>query len=153
MKRTLVRLMGLGMTVVLLGCGGGDDGTGPPSDNENNDNNPSAREILANPEFGANIQEIFNRRGCSSASCHGAALSANMDLRAGAAFASLVNVVAFSDAAFSRVTPNDAQNSYLVMKVEGRQTAGGRMPLGGANLDNIDLTNIRNWIDTGAPNN
>ena len=108
---------------------------------------------LSNPAFAANIQEIFDRRGCSASSCHGAALSANMDLRSGAAFASIVNVAAFSDGAFQRVTPNDAQNSYLVMKLEGRQTVGDRMPLDGAVLDNIDITNIRNWINTGALNN
>jgi len=109
--------------------------------------------ILTNPSFGENIQEIFNRRGCSAGSCHGSALSGNLDLRSGASFAAMVNVAAFGDGAFQRVTPNDAQNSYLVMKVEGRQTQGSTMPLGGAALDNIDITNIRNWINTGAPNN
>ena len=109
--------------------------------------------ILSNPAFGANIQEIFNRIGCSDSTCHGAALSANMDLRSGAAYENLVNVVSFSDAAFMRVSPNDAQNSYIVMKLEGRQTVGDRMPLNRAILDAIDLTNIRNWINTGAPNN
>ena len=32
-------------------------------------------------------------------------------------------------------------------------TVGGRMPLNGTALDNIDLTNIKNWINNGAPNN
>ena len=80
-------------------------------------------------------------------------MSAGMDLRDGAAFANLVNVVAFSEPNFQRVTPSDAQNSYIVIKLEGRQTVGARMPLTGAVLDNIDLTNIRNWISTGARNN
>jgi len=54
-----------------------------------------------------------------------------------------------------RVIAGDAQNSYLVKKLEGRQGNGNgsQMPLGGAALDNIDLTNIKNWINTGAPNN
>lgn len=31
--------------------------------------------------------------------------------------------------------------------------AGSRMPLGGTPLDNIDLTNTKNWINQGAANN
>lgn len=154
MARSLVRFSVVALTSTLLACGGGDDGTGPGGgDPGNGGNNPPARVILTNPSFATNIQEIFDRRGCSASSCHGAALSGNMDLRSNASFASLVNVASFSDGAFQRVTPNDAQNSYIVMKVEGRQTVGARMPLGGANLDNTDVTNLRNWINTGAPNN
>lgn len=53
------------------------------------------------------------------------------------------------------VIPNDAQNSYLVKKLENRQGSGNgsRMPVGGSALDNVDLTNIKNWINTGAQNN
>jgi hypothetical protein len=153
MKESVVGWLFLAVTVVLAGCGGGGSSTGPSDDNGNGDNMPPAREILSNPRFGTNIQEIFNRRGCTASSCHGAALSATLDLRSGTAFTSLVNVTSFSDAAFRRVKPNDAQNSYLVMKLEGRQTVGARMPLNSTALDNIDLTNIRNWINTGAPNN
>ena len=80
-------------------------------------------------------------------------MSANLDLRDGAAFANLVNVASFGEPNFQRVTPSDAQNSYIVIKLEGRQAVGARMPLNGTVLDNIDLTNIRNWISTGAPNN
>ena len=44
------------------------------------------------------------------------------------------------------VIPNDAQNSYLVKKLENRQGSGNgsRMPIGGSALDNVDLTNIKN---------
>jgi len=54
-----------------------------------------------------------------------------------------------------RVIVNDAANSYLVKKLEGTQGSrnGARMPFGAAPLDNIDLTNIKNWINTGALNN
>lgn len=147
MVQSLVRSLFFGLTFILSACAGDGDATGV------DDADAPVREILSNPAFGENIQEIFDRRGCSATSCHGAATAANLDLRAGAAFGNLVNVVAFGDAAFQRVKPNDAQNSYLVLKLEGRQTVGARMPLNGPALDNIDLTNIRNWIDTGAPNN
>jgi hypothetical protein len=39
-----------------------------------------------------------------------------------------------------------------VIKLEGRQTVGGRMPQTGSPLDSIDLTNVRNWISQGALN-
>jgi len=65
----------------------------------------------------------------------------------------LVNVNAAGAAGEVRVIPSDAQNSYLVVKLEGRQSSGTRMPQGGSALDNVDLTNIRNWINQGAANN
>jgi putative intracellular protease/amidase len=153
MKKRFVRYLSLGITTVMLACGGGDGPAGPSDDDGNGGDGAPTRQILSNPSFGTDIQEIFNRRGCSASVCHGVGLSANLDLRTGAAFANLVNVVSFSDGAFRRVTPNDAQNSYLVMKLEDRQTVGARMPLNSTAVDVIDLTNIRNWIDTGAPNN
>ena len=52
-----------------------------------------------------------------------------------------------------RVIVSDAVNSYLVKKLEGTAGVGSRMPLGGSPLDNIDLTNVKNWINQGAKNN
>jgi len=112
------------------------------------------REIKAAPAFAADINEIFQRTGCSSGNCHGTAGGrAGLALTASAAanFTALVNVQATSEN-FLLVEPSNANDSYLVIKVEGRQTAGQRMPIGGS-LDNIDITNIKNWINTGAPNN
>jgi len=137
---------------LLVACGGSDGSTGPYDDGGGG--NPGAtREILASPSFSQNITEIFIRRGCTASSCHGTATSNNLDLRATAAYSNLVNVTAFGDGNEIRVIPGDAQNSYIVKKLEGRQTAGARMPFNGTPLDNIDLTNIRNWIDQGAANN
>jgi len=113
------------------------------------------REILTSPSFATNINEIIQRRGCSAGSCHGASAGQaglQFGTLAAANFAQIVNVPATSEA-FIRVVPNDADNSYLIIKLEGRQMAGQRMPLGQSALDNIDLTNIRNWINNGAPNN
>ena len=47
--------------------------------------------------------------------------------------------------------PSDAPNSYLVLKLRGPPEK--RTPVGGAPLDNIDMTNVMNWINTGAPDN
>jgi hypothetical protein len=64
----------------------------------------------------------------------------------------LVNVTATQSSA-ARVIPGDATGSYLIVKVEDRQTVGNRMPPSGGALDNIDLTNLKNWISQGAKNN
>ena len=63
-----------------------------------------------------------------------------------------MNVIA-TQSSVARVIPGNANASYIIVKVEGRQTVGQRMPLGGAALDNIDLTNLKNWINQGAKNN
>lgn len=132
------------LLLVLSACGGGDS----PSDPGGED----PRVVKQNPSFATDIQEIFDRKGCTAAGCHGNAQQAGLDLRPGAAHGALVGVTATSEA-IQRVIPGNAQGSYLVIRVEGRQTVGSRMPLGGTPLDNVDLTNLRNWIDRGAPNN
>ena len=136
------------LTLIFALAACGSDPMGPG-------NGGNQREIKANPSFAADINEIFQRRGCSSGVCHGAAGGqAGLTLTSSAAnnYAMLVNVDATSES-FKRVLPNDANGSYLVIKLEGRQQVGSRMPQGGAPLDNIDLTNIKNWINNGAPNN
>jgi len=132
----------------LAACGGG--GTGP-EDNAG-DGNGNTRTIKSDPSYAADIQEIFNRRGCSDGLCHGSSQQEGLDLRASSSYGSLVNIIATQSTA-ARVIPGNAQASYLVVKLEGRQTFGERMPKGGAALDNIDLTNIKNWINQGAKNN
>lgn len=137
------------VAALLSACGGGAP-MGPDDGNGNGDND--TRVIKAAPSFANDIQEIFNRRGCTASSCHGSAMSANLDLRAGSSYAKLVNVEATQEAII-RVIPGNAAQSYLVIKLEGRQSVGARMPLGGAALDNIDLANIKNWINQNAVNN
>jgi len=152
MNRFLTRSLAVVAALSLGACG--DSGTGP-------DPNPgggggggggATRVIVADPSFASVIQEIFTRRGCSASSCHGASQQAGMSLISGNAYANLVNVAA-TQASVDRVIPGNANDSYIIVKVEGRQTTGGRMPLGGSALDNIDLTNLKNWINQGAKNN
>jgi hypothetical protein len=77
---------------------------------------------------------------------------ADLDLRTGTSYGELVSVLATSEPIL-RVVPGSPDGSYLVMKLEGRQSVGDRMPQTGAPLDSIDLANIRNWIAQGAPDN
>jgi len=111
---------------------------------------PLVRGIRVTPSFSADIQEIFSRRGCSTTGCHGA--TAVLPLTAGLSYAALVGAPATAEIA-TRVVPYDAAASYLMRRLDGTQAVGSRMPLGGAPLDSIDLTNIRRWIQQGARRN
>lgn len=136
----------------LLFIGGACGGDGPTYPGNGGED---TREILAEPSFGADINGIFQRRGCTASSCHGApGGQAGLELGASASanYAELVDVQATSES-FLRVEPGNANDSYLVIKLEGRQQEGAQMPLGGPALDNVDLTNIKNWINNGASNN
>ena len=132
----------IAVATLLNACGGGDGLV-----------DPTPAEIKTSPSFSTDIQEIFIRRGCTVAGCHGSQQSGGLDLRSGASYAELVNVTSEGEATFLRVEPSDAINSYLVIKLENRQIFGDRMPISGGVLDNTDLTNIRNWINAGALNN
>ena len=148
MNRSFTLLMTLAAALTVGACG--DGGTGP---DDNGGVNTPARQILANPSYSNVIQDIFNRKGCAASSCHGTATqSAGLNLASGSSYASLVNV-ASTQVGTLRVIPGNANESYLIVKVEGRQTVGQSMPVGGSVLDNIDLTNLKNWINQGANNN
>ena len=153
MARLRYTVPALLVALTLSACGG-DSGTGPEDEivDGGGNGNTDTRVIKSDPSFANDIQEIFNRRGCAAGFCHGSAQSAGLNLMAGSSYASLVNVTATQSTA-ARVIPGNAQDSYLVVKLEGRQTVGARMPVNGAALDNIDLTNIKNWISRGANNN
>jgi hypothetical protein len=146
LRKPLTLALAAAAALSLAACG--DGGTGP----NDNGGGGDTRTIVADPSFGTVIQEIFNRRGCNSGSCHGSSQQAGLDLRTGSSHANLVNVLA-TQSGTMRVIPGNANDSYLIVKVEGRQTVGQRMPVGGAALDNIDLTNLKNWINQGAQNN
>ncbi len=108
--------------------------------------------ILPNPSFSTDIQEIFIRRGCTLAGCHGSAMSGGLGLASAAeSFSELVNVQAIGDRSLNRVQPGDFANSYLWLRVSDPNDPRP-MPQGDAPLDNIDLANIMNWINAGAVN-
>lgn len=146
MKRHPFGLCVAAAAVILAGCSSNDTPTSPGGGS-------GGGTVEVDPSFSTVVQEILTRRGCTNSSCHGQATQADLDLRPGTAYGELVNVQAFQDPGRTRVIPGDAQNSYLIIKLEGRQSVGGQMPATGAPLDSIDLNNIRNWIDQGAKNN
>jgi hypothetical protein len=106
------------------------------------------------PSFALDIQPIFNV-SCNNSSCHGtspARANAYLDLRPGKSYGMLVNVMGNQEA-IVRVIPGDAAGSYLIIKLEGRQRVGSRMPKGAKALSTTTIQNIKNWINQGAANN
>ncbi len=150
--KTLRSTLFTGLIALALVACGGEGGMGLDEDEDTGGGDGNTREIVADPSYANVIQEIFNRKGCAASSCHGASQQAGLDLRTGNSYGNLVNVTSTQSTA-ARVTPGNADDSYLIIKVEGRQSVGARMPLNGSPLDNIDLTNLKNWINTGAKNN
>lgn len=132
------------VATVVVGCS---------SDSPSEPDIEDPRVVKQNPSFATDIQEIFTRNGCATSGCHGGASgSGGLNLGASSAWDALVGVTATAEP-IPRVIPGNANDSYLVIRLEGRQTVGDRMPLGGTPLDDIDLTNVRNWIAQGAQRN
>ena len=138
--------------LVLLAAACGGDGPTDPGGDGGDGNGGDTRQIIDDPSYSQHVWEIFQRRGCSASSCHGGGAGGLSMSSASVAYEQLVSVPSTGTGEV-RVIASDAANSYLVKKLEGTQGAGSRMPLGGTPLDNIDLTNIKNWINQGAKNN
>lgn len=114
------------------------------------------------PTFASIQHEIFEttdasgRAACTN--CHtdvgGRTPSGGLNLRHDLAYASLVSVASRGKTGAVRVVPGDADNSYIVQKLEGRPgIVGERMPrTGGPYLTEGQLTIIKRWIATGATN-
>lgn len=83
--------------------------------------------------------------------CHsGAAAPLGLRLDEGASYALLVNAPSIEVPALNRVQPGDPDASYLVQKLEGTATVGGRMPLNQPPLPPATIAIIRQWIADGA---
>jgi hypothetical protein len=135
------------------GFGGAQQLTAVARDGAGNTTTSAAVAVTVNnaPTLASLQSSIFTPR-CSS--CHtgsGASLPGSMNLSsASATFASLVNVDSLSEPAFKRVKPGDPDNSYVVKKLEGTQSVGGRMPAAGGFLDQATINGVRDWIQAGA---
>jgi hypothetical protein len=83
--------------------------------------------------------------------CHsGANAPAGLRLDAANSYLNLVAVPAREQPSLMRVAPGDANNSYLIQKLEGTASVGGRMPAGLPPLPQSDIDIIRQWIGDGA---
>jgi mono/diheme cytochrome c family protein len=93
--------------------------------------------------------------GCHNGSvAPGGPLPGSQNLTAGNSFGALVNVASLEQPTLRRVKPSDADNSYLIQKLEGTAgISGSRMPLGGPFLSQATIDQIKSWIASGAANN
>ena len=103
----------------------------------------------------AQLQSTIFTPICSA--CHtgsGASLPGSMNLTTQSnTFAALVNVTSLEVSSAKRVNPGDPSTSYIINKLEGTQTSGSRMPLGGPFLDQATIDTVKAWISAGALNN
>ncbi|MBI2502120.1 MAG: hypothetical protein HYW07_02670 [Candidatus Latescibacteria bacterium] len=105
-------------------------------------------------DFATQVQPIF-ARSCATNSCHaGANPQQGLSLEAGKSYDNIVNVPSTEALSAMRVTPFDAENSYLYRKLKGEQAdlggSGSRMPSGRPALVEDQIELIEAWINQGA---
>ena len=141
MKRNVEFSAVAAVLAVLIGCATDDFPTAPPGNGGGN-----------SVSFSAEIQPIFTNNCATSPGCHLGVLGASgLDLKAGTSYMSLVNMMS-QFVTDTLVVPGSAARSYLVAKLEGTQSFGSPMPLGGT-LSPTDIQKIKDWIDDGAQDN
>jgi len=136
--------LSLGMFFLLTFCKSPTN-SGLPQDPGGGDNSGSGS------SFASNVQPLYNAK-CTI--CHsGTAATAGLNLSSGNAYANTVNVDSQQDRTKKLILPSDADNSYIVIKVEGRQTVGDRMPAGTGDLSANEIQTLKTWTNEGAQNN
>lgn len=97
------------------------------------------------------IQANLFTPSCALSSCHGQAMQATLDLRAGNSYANLVNFPSAEFPVWDRIEPYDPDQSYLICKLEACPSIlGQQMPLIGGPLDQSVIDVIRQWVLDGA---
>jgi hypothetical protein len=149
MKRLFLSTMVMVAALVWAGC---DESlssiTGPTPDLQ-----PTFSSIQTNI---FNMTDSSGRLACIQ--CHsdaGRTPSGNLVLLEGRSYQQLVGRGSTGKPGATLVIPGDAENSYLIHKLEGRaDIVGQRMPRGnGPFLTEGQTLVIRQWIKDGAPNN
>jgi hypothetical protein len=154
------------ITIVLAACGGGGgDAPSAPAPGSDPDPVDPAPSEPVDPECAggsfdstfAAIQElVFERHGCTAEACHGSARSGGLDLRAGAAYASLFEVPS-QGSPWQRLVPGEPSESFLFQKLSAStfpgsfEISGSPMPVAAAPLGEHELEALRIWIEAGAP--
>jgi hypothetical protein len=137
--RGLALLMAFIFCITLVQCSKSSKPTKPPS-------------VKEDPSFASDIQPIFTAN-CALSGCHAAPGQHGLILSAGQSYSLLVNVNSVEVPTLMRVRPSLPDSSYLVIKIEGRQSVGVQMPATGTPLSSTNIQLIRNWITKGAQNN
>lgn len=141
------------MGALLSGCGGGGNGynnSPPPAQTT-----PPPNTTTPPPTTMSLFQQVQTQvltPNCTG--CHvGAGAPQGLRLDAANSYAMLVNVASTQVPTLLRVKPGDPDNSWLVQKIDGRATVGGRMPLGRNPLPQASIDLVRSWIAAGAQMN
>ena len=125
-----------------------------PSGDDTQGGDFTAEFVVAAPASGVTFDQIQANvftPNCATAGCHrGAVPPQGLNLEAGNSFANLVSVSSMEVPALFRVNPGDADNSYLIQKLEGTAAVGSQMPLVGGPLAQGTIDDIRQWITAGA---
>lgn len=88
---------------------------------------------------------------CATSGCHVSGAPFGLDLRSGATAGNTIGVASAELPGYDRVTPFDAANSYLYMKVSGDpRMLGDPMPALSAPLSPQEVQLIADWINAGA---
>jgi hypothetical protein len=137
LRRSTARLFIAATCLFIAACGSGDGFVGAGG---------ASGPLAANfDSIQANIFEPL----CEH--CHaGANAPAGLRLDAANSYAMLVGVAAVERPNLMRVAPGDANNSYLIQKLEGTAGIGERMPAGLPAVPQADIDIVRQWITDGA---
>jgi len=107
-------------------------------------------EIMDITPIFTNIQnEIFDQ-SCALSGCHVSG-GVSPDL-SGNSYNNIVNRI--SSTGVNYITPNDPDNSYLLLKMIGSNgISGSRMPLNASPIPQNQIDTVIEWINDGAPDN
>jgi hypothetical protein len=134
--------LGLPALLLIAGCSGsgvGLDANGRPQ---------QSPDAPLTAEFSSIQSHVFTPI-CTE--CHaGASAPLGLRLDAASAYAALVNAPSVESPGLKRVSPGDPAGSYMLHKIEGTASVGGRMPLGETPLPQATIDIIRQWIQDGA---
>ena len=136
LRRAAARFVGPVVCCTLAACGSGDGFVG-----SGGTVGPLA------PNFNSIQANVFDQY---CVHCHsGANAPAQLRLDAVNSYANLVGVPS-RETGTLRVAPGNANNSYIIQKLEGTASVGERMPAGLPALPQSDIDVIRQWIGDGA---
>ncbi|HUF72626.1 MAG TPA: Ig-like domain-containing protein [Gammaproteobacteria bacterium] len=134
------------LLLTLVACGSGGGGGGAPAGGGGGGGGGTGPALM--PTFESIQEQVFDQL-CIS--CHiGASAPLGLRLDDVNSYALLVGVASAQQPALQRVDPGDPDDSYLIRKLDGTATTGGRMPLGLPALPAADIAVIRQWITDGA---
>lgn len=138
---------GISWFIGLSACAG--DGIGLNEFGEPVDSSGVADSIPLAPTLESIQANIFSAV-CTT--CHRApSLPKELNLEAGEAYQNLVDVPSVEIPSMVRVRPGDADNSYIIWKLEGREgIRNQRMPLNLPALPSDQIDSIKTWINEGA---